>query len=55
MPDLQIQGPDGRWVLVGITSSGFKCAKPNLPGLYTRVSSHVPWILDTMAIENRIQ
>ncbi|KAL7644851.1 UNVERIFIED_CONTAM: hypothetical protein RMT77_004668 [Armadillidium vulgare] len=43
---LQVRGDDGRWFLAGVTSSGFKCAKPNLPGLYTRASLYVPWILE---------
>ncbi|KAL0821285.1 hypothetical protein ABMA28_005885 [Loxostege sticticalis] len=30
--------------IVGITSFGIGCALPNLPGIYTRVSSFVAWI-----------
>ncbi|MCL4160155.1 UNVERIFIED_CONTAM: hypothetical protein GTU68_027491, partial [Idotea baltica] len=41
---LQVLGEDGRWFLAGVTSSGYMCAKPNLPGLYTRISLYVPWI-----------
>ncbi|XP_054160889.1 serine proteinase stubble-like [Oppia nitens] len=39
---------DGRWTLAGIVSNGIKCAEPNLPGIYTRVSEYVDWIIDTV-------
>lgn len=29
---------------VGITSTGLPCAQENSPGLYTRISSFIPWI-----------
>lgn len=42
---LQIQRPhDGRWVLAGTVSHGIKCAEPNLPGIYIRISAYLPWI-----------
>ncbi|QDE70355.1 peptidase S1 [Myxococcus xanthus] len=34
----------GRYVLYGITSFGVGCARPGLPGVYTRVSAFRPWI-----------
>ena len=30
--------------VVGITSFGLGCAKPDTPAVYTRVSKYVPWI-----------
>ncbi|CAF3934950.1 unnamed protein product [Rotaria sordida] len=35
---------DNRWVLAGITSFGDGCAKEGYPGVYTRVSSFIPFI-----------
>lgn len=41
---LQVQRPDGRWVLAGTVSHGIKCAEPNLPGIYIRTAAYLPWI-----------
>ncbi|XP_068207129.1 serine protease filzig-like [Palaemon carinicauda] len=41
---LVTQLPDGRWVLAGIVSFGYRCAYPNTPGVYTEVVKYVSWI-----------
>ena len=33
-----------QWVLVGLTSNGFGCARPMYPGIYTRVAAFESWI-----------
>lgn len=45
--------PDRRWVLVGMVSSGIKCAARSLPGHYMRVSYHRLWI-ESVVGENEI-
>lgn len=35
---------DGQMIVVGVVSTGIGCARPYLPGLYTRISEYIPWI-----------
>ncbi|ESO89233.1 hypothetical protein LOTGIDRAFT_68977, partial [Lottia gigantea] len=35
---------NNKYTLMGVTSFGNGCAKPYIPGVYTRVSSFIEWI-----------
>lgn len=41
---------ESRFYLVGITSWGAGCGEKNKPGVYTRVSSVLPWIYTSMHV-----
>ncbi|KAL0972886.1 hypothetical protein UPYG_G00196060 [Umbra pygmaea] len=49
---LVCQDSDKHWQLVGVTSWGSGCGQRNKPGVYTKVSSLLPWIYSTMQLES---
>ncbi|XP_045076764.1 transmembrane protease serine 13 isoform X2 [Coregonus clupeaformis] len=49
---LVCQASDNLWQLVGVTSWGSGCGKSNRPGVYTKVSSLLPWIYSKMQLES---
>ncbi|BES98910.1 serine protease [Nesidiocoris tenuis] len=46
---------DGHYYLIGIVSSGYHCAEEGFPGVYTRVTKYVDWIVDNIRQQNPAQ
>uniref|UniRef100_A0A1B0CCU7 Phenoloxidase-activating factor 2 n=2 Tax=Lutzomyia longipalpis TaxID=7200 RepID=A0A1B0CCU7_LUTLO len=40
---------DGKWTQVGVVSWGIGCGKGQYPGVYTRVSNFMPWIMKNLS------
>ena len=45
---LAVRNKNGTYVLVGVTSFGQGCARAQTPGVYTRVTSYIDWIVQTI-------
>ncbi|CAH0562273.1 unnamed protein product [Brassicogethes aeneus] len=42
---LMYQLENGRWVTIGVVSWGVGCGNKESPGIYTKVSNYLPWII----------
>lgn len=41
-----IQLPNQRWTVIGVVSWGVRCGEADHPGIYTRVSKYIQWIIE---------
>ncbi|XP_038051937.1 uncharacterized protein LOC119724795 isoform X2 [Patiria miniata] len=51
---LMCQGVDGSWRIVGLTSFGYGCGRPNYSGVYTRVSRYWEYVTSVVQGEPTI-
>jgi len=48
-PLVYYDSTEQRWLLIGVVSTGYGCARAGFPGIYTKVSEFIPWIEETIA------
>ncbi|XP_070156239.1 soluble guanylate cyclase 89Db [Polyergus mexicanus] len=48
---LHVKGVYGQLEVIGIVSWGRGCAKPNFPGIYTKLTNYIEWLKDNLGDE----